>query len=142
MQVNWLTLQLIAQTRAIDLWLLFPLGIGVMRMLPNHGQISPGWRRRLDSLFGEHDWYNAFYETETTKDLFGKSDEVALRRADYASISRYFVRRLKTIFPYVADNPLPLVNSSNCPLYLLCFAAGNQKGGSIAKKIAEHILKP
>jgi hypothetical protein len=52
------------------------------------------------------------------------------------------VKRLKTIFTHVAENPLPLLNSSNCPLYLLCFAAGNLKGGPIAKRIAEHILKP
>jgi three-Cys-motif partner protein len=142
MQVTWCTLQSIAHTKAIDLWLLFPLGIGVMRMLPNHGQIPPGWRRRLDALFGETDWYHAFYEKQTTHDLFGKSNEVALKLADYNSISKYFVRRLKTIFPHVAENPLPLVNSSNCPLYLLCFAASNLRGGPIAKKIAEHILKP
>jgi hypothetical protein len=29
----------------------------------------------------------------------------------------------------------------NNPLYLLCFAAGNDKGAPIAVKIANHILK-
>jgi three-Cys-motif partner protein len=140
MQVSWRTIQVIAETRAIDLWLLFPLGIGVMRMLPNHGHIPPGWRHRLDAMFGEPDWYAAFYETQPT--LFGGADSVAVKRADYTAISRYFVKRLKTAFPYVAQNPLPLLNSTNCPLYLLCFAAGNPKGGPIAKRIAEHILKP
>jgi three-Cys-motif partner protein len=43
MQVTWNTIQAIAETKAIDLWVLFPLGIGVMRMLPNHGQIPEGW---------------------------------------------------------------------------------------------------
>ena len=141
MQVTWSTLQSIAKTKAIDLWLLFPLGIGVMRMLPNHGQVPPSWRRRLDTLFGEPDWYDAFYQKHATQDLFGATNEIALKHADYESISKYVVQRLKTIFPHVAENPLPLVNSSNCPLYLLCFAAGNPKGGPIAKKIAEHILK-
>ena len=142
MQVTWTTIQAIAETKAIDLWLLFPLGIGVMRMLPNHGQISPGWRKRLDAMFGEQNWYEAFYEKREAQDLFGSTSETAIKKADYSSISRYFVKRLKTIFPHVAENPLPLVNSSNCPLYLFCFAAGNPKGGSIAKRIAEHILKP
>ncbi len=141
MQVTWTTIQAIAATQAIDLWLLFPLGIGVMRMLPNHGQIPPGWRKRLDVMFGEPDWYSAFYRKEETQDLFGETTQT-LKSADYASISLYFVKRLKTVFPHVADNPLPLLNSSNCPLYLLCFAAGNPKGGPIAKRIAEHILKP
>ncbi len=142
MQVTWTTIQAIAETKAIDLWLLFPLGIGVNRMLPKHGQISAGWRKRLDLMFGEPDWYSAFYETQATPSLFGGTDEVAVKRADYSAISTYFVKRLKTIFPHVAENPLPLLNSSNCPLYLLCFAAGNPKGGPIAKRIAEHILKP
>ncbi|MDB6021085.1 MAG: hypothetical protein JWQ04_942 [Pedosphaera sp.] len=142
MQVTWKTIEAIAETQAIDLWLLFPLGIGVMRMLPNHGQISPGWRRRLDLMFGESDWYEAFYQKAATQDLFGDTSEVAVKTADYASISHYFVKRLKTVFPHVAKHPLPLLNSTNCPMYLLCFAAGNPKGGVIAKKIAEHILKP
>ena len=142
MQVTWRTLQAIAQTKAIDLWLLFPLGIGVMRMLPNHGQIPPGWRKRLDTLFGEPHWYDAFYQTQTAQDLFDGTNEIAFKQADYNSIAKYFVKRLKAIFPDVVENPLPLLNSSNCPLYLLCFAASNPKGGPIAKKIAAHILKP
>jgi three-Cys-motif partner protein len=103
MQVTWGTIQAIAETQAIDLWLLFPLGIGVMRMLPNHGQVPPAWRRRLDSMFGEPDWYAAFYETLGT--LFGGADSVAVKRADYTTISRYFVKRLRTAFGYVAENP-------------------------------------
>ena len=34
-----------------------------------------------------------------------------------------------------------LKNRANCPLYLLCFAAGNPKGAPIAVGIANHILK-
>lgn len=140
MQVVWDTIKAIAETQAIDLWLLFPLGIGVTRMLPRHGQINPGWRRRLDLMFGESAWFDAFYETMQTPDLFAGTAEVTVKSADYTAISSYFVKRLKTLFPYVAENPLPLHNSANCPLYLLCFAAGNPRGGPIAKRIAEHIL--
>ncbi len=142
MQVTWTTICAIAETKAIDLWLLFPLGVAVNRMLPRHGQISSGWRQRLDLLFGESDWYAAFYEKYEAGDLFSGTSEMTVKRADYSAIGEYFVKRLKTVFPHVAENPLPLLNSSNCPLYLLCFAAGNPKGGPIAKRIAEHILKP
>lgn len=31
--------------------------------------------------------------------------------------------------------------SRNCPLYLLCFAAGNAKGAPIAIRIADNLLK-
>lgn len=142
MQVSWTTIRAIAETKAVDLWLLFPLGIAVNRMLPKHGQIPSGWRKRLDLIFGDLDWYSSFYETQGTPSLFGGIDETPVKRVDYSAISSYFVKRLKTVFPHVAENPLPLLNSSNCPLYLLCFAAGNPKGGPIAKRIAEYILKP
>jgi len=51
------------------------------------------------------------------------------------------VARLKTVFARVAENPLALRNSTNTPLYLLCFAAGNPKGAATAVKIAGDILK-
>ncbi len=54
-----------------------------------------------------------------------------------------FLKRLETVFPHVAKRPLPLFNSANCPLYLLCFAAGNPgSGGKTGLKIAQDILKP
>jgi three-Cys-motif partner protein len=71
MQVTWATINAIAETKAIDLWLLFPLGVAVNRMLPKDGQIPSGWRQRLDLMFGEPDWYQVFYEKHKTCDLFG-----------------------------------------------------------------------
>jgi hypothetical protein len=65
---------------------------------------------------------------------------VAQKTASFASIESYFVRRLKTIFAGVAENPLSLYSSSNTPLFLLCFAASNLKGAPIAVRIARHIL--
>jgi hypothetical protein len=53
----------------------------------------------------------------------------------------YYKSRLKAVFPYVADNPLPLFNSKNIPLYALFFVAGNPKGGATALKIAQYILR-
>ena len=48
--------------------------------------------------------------------------------------------RLKAVFAAVAEQPRVLANSTNCPLYLLCFAAGNLKGAPIALRIANHLL--
>jgi hypothetical protein len=58
-----------------------------------------------------------------------------------AEISKFIIKRLKLIFPGVAENPLLLHNSKNNPLYLLCFASGNEKGSKTAIKIAQDILK-
>jgi three-Cys-motif partner protein len=139
MQVEWDTIEAIAKTRAIDLWLLFPLGIGVTRLLTRSGDIPAEWRTRLDKLLGTQDWYDEFYRVEHAPTLFG-NDEERVVKATNQTIGRYFNDRLKSVFPGVAE-PGVLRNSVNCPLYLLCFASGNPKGAPIALKIATHILR-
>lgn len=139
MEVKWSTLEAIAQTQAIDLWLLFPLGVGVMRMLKNDAKITDSWAKVLTEMFGTEDWFSVFYETAKVVGLFGE-DVQQFKHCDYDKISQYFVTRLKTIFTAVAENPLPLCNTKNVPLYLLCFAAGNPKGAPIALRIAQDIL--
>jgi three-Cys-motif partner protein len=139
MQVEWATIEAIAKTRAIDLWLLFPLGIGVNRLLTRSGKIPTGWRRRLDVLLGTSDWYDQFYQVKPQPQLFG-SDEERVIKASVDTIGKYCNDRLKRVFPAVAEPPGVLRNSANCPLYLLCFAAGNEAGAKIALRIANSLL--
>ena len=139
MQVEWRTIEAVAKTGAIDLWLLFPLGVAVSRILRRDGQIDELLSVRLDNLFGTTDWYAQFYESETQATLFGQEERLR-KTADFNKIKQFFISRLKTTFPSVAENPLALRNSKNVPLYLLCFAAGNPKGGKTAVKIAQDIL--
>lgn len=140
MQVEWKTVEAIASTKAIDLWLLFPLGVAVNRLLRRDGQIDGVLRSKLDTLFGTTDWFDAFYEIQTEQTLFG--EESRLRKvANWEQIGQYFVKRLRMLFAGVAEKPLALYNTRNNPLYLLCFAAGNPKGAKTAVKIAEHILQ-
>ncbi len=137
MQVSWSTIEAVARTQAIDMWLLFPAGIGVNRMLPGHGNISKAWCRRLDSILGvpESVWYPEFYKTEEA-DMFGVTPRT--KTATIASIGDFFVKRLKTVFSCVAEKPLALTTDSGTVLYLLCFAAKN----ATALKIAKDVLKP
>lgn len=142
MQVEWQTLQMVANTQAIDMWLLFPLGIGVNRLLTRSGQIPESWRRRLDLLLGTTSWYDDFYDVvERQESLFVDEPEDRVAKASMETIGRYFNERLKTIFPGVADEPGVLRNSSNSPLYLFCFAAANKRGAKTALRIAEHLLE-
>ena len=139
MQVEWRTIEAIAHTQAIDLWILFPLGIAVNRLLRKDGQIDEADSKRLDTFFGTHDWYDAFYKREVRPTLFGEEEHIR-KQATIQAIADYFIGRLQTIFAGVAPNPLPLYNSRNNPLYLLCFAASNPKGAPTAVNIARHIL--
>lgn len=61
--------------------------------------------------------------------------------AEIQRIGAYFLKRLSTVFAGVVEQPGVLRNSSNNPLYLLCFAVGNERGKPIAIRIAKHLLK-
>lgn len=140
MQVNWATIEAVASTGAIDLWLLLPLGIGVNRLLTRSGDIHPAWRARLNQFLGTEVWYEEFYRFEPpAPDLFGDGSARVVR-ASIEVIGRYFIERLHQIFAGVAQRPAVLLNRRGSPLYLLCFAAGNRRGAPIALKIAEHLL--
>ena len=139
MEVEWALIEALADTRAVDLWLLFPLGVAVNRLLRRFGPPDHGWEKSLTRFFGTDDWKETFYTSKSSRTLFGE-EEVMVKDADFDRIAQYFVSRLKKIFAGVADNPLPLRNSKNVPLYLLCFAVANPKAVELALKIATHIL--
>lgn len=140
MQVEWETITAIAATKAIDMWLLFPIGVGVNRLLTRR-QLPPiAWADRLTATFGTDAWQDEFYAPSPQMPLFDEPSGVE-KRTDFDRIGRFFIERLKTVFTGVAENPLVLRNSKNTPLYLLCFAAGNEKGAGTAIRIASHILK-
>lgn len=140
MQVDWETIAALAGTQAVDLWILFPLGVAVNRLLKRDGRIEESLRKRLDRIFGASDWYDAFYSASSQLSLIGEETE-RIKIADFEQIAAYFVRRLKGIFAGVAENPLPLMGPKNYPLYLFCFASSNPKGTPTALKIAEYILR-
>ncbi len=140
MQVEWTTIETIAKTKAIDLWILFPLGIGMNRLLTRSGDIPKSWRHRLNLLLGSEDWYQEFYKIEPMPTLFGDDNERVIK-VTMDTMGRYFNNRLKSIFAGVAEKPGVLRNSANNPLYLLCFAVGNERGRDIALRIAQHLLK-
>lgn len=141
MQVDWATLASIAETRAVDLWLLFPLGVAVNRLITREGPPPAAWADALTRIFGTEDWRAAFYRKREVPTLFG-AKSVESKGVDWKKIGRFFVDRLETIFAKVAANPLPLRNSTNTPIYLLCFAAGNPRGAPTAARIAQDILTP
>ncbi|RMF48612.1 MAG: three-Cys-motif partner protein TcmP [Bacteroidetes bacterium] len=136
MQVEWSLIEAIANTKAIDLWLLFPLGMAVNRLLTRNHLPPPAWRDKLDQFFGTPDWLERFYNVE--RDMFGH--DYVSKKGSWHEISDFFNKRLQGLFPAVAK-PRVLANSRGNPLYLLCFAAGNKKGGATALKIANHILE-
>jgi three-Cys-motif partner protein len=139
MQVDWATIEEMAETKSIDLWILFPLGVGVNRLLLRQRPPKGPWAERLTRIFGTDTWQQAFYRKSTQDDLFRTTPEL-VKDADFDAIASYWVTRLRSVFADVADNPLPLRNSRNVPIYLLSFAAANPKVSKTAVKIAQDIL--
>ena len=141
MEVDWETIIAIAATKAIDLWYLFPLGAN--RMLTRDGDIPEDWRAHLTRLLGTPDWYESFYRQRQMVNIFGEVDTVSTKCGGYSVLAEFFVNRLQSAFPGVAENPLTLCNDRGTPLFLLCFAMANpsEKARKAALGIAQHILK-
>jgi three-Cys-motif partner protein len=140
MQVEWETLEAIANTKAIDTWLLVPLGMAINRLLTTKSLPPQLWSDKLTATFGTEEWKERFYRTSETLTLFGEETQTE-KDTDFAGLREFIIERLEGIFTKVAQNPLILRNSRNNPLYLLCFAAGNAKGATPAIRIAQHLLK-
>jgi three-Cys-motif partner protein len=143
MQVEWSTVEAIAATKAIDVWILFPLGMAVNRVLTSDLRKMPQtWADRLTSVFGSEDWRKVFSGESTTSTIFGGEERQIRKSCSLEQIGTYYHQCLKGIFPAVADNPAILRNSADSPLFQLHFAAANSgPGGKIALKVAEHLLK-
>jgi three-Cys-motif partner protein len=141
MQVEWKTIEAVAATKGIDLWLLVPLGMGMNRLSTKSGKLPQSWRHRMDAFLGTAAWYEEFYKVETTPTLFGDYQDQVVK-ASMGVMARYFNDRLKQVFAGVVEEPGVLWNSANNPLYLFCFAVGNERGKDIALRIANHLLKP
>ena len=138
MEVEWATIEAIAKTKAIDLWVLFPLGAGVNRLLKKDGLLESWAEKMLNRIFGTEDWKDKFYQKSTQSDFFNSSQTEKI--VNLEDIGNYYIKQLKSIFTKVADNPAKLYNSKRNPLFLFCFCAGNPKGAKTAVKIAQHIL--
>jgi len=91
MNVEWETLCAIARTKAIDLWVLFPLGIGASRVLPNQAAPEGTWADRLTKLFGTDEWRTRFYHPGRDTDLFGESTESWTKIAGVHDILAFFL---------------------------------------------------
>ena len=147
MEVKWQTIEAIARTKSMDLWVLFPLGVAVNRMLTTDGKkIHPAWKEKLDTLFGTQDWHEYFYRrdhnNQASLPCMEEDEDALIRDVSFEKIAAYFIERLKSVFPAagVVKEPLMLRNSKNNPLFALCFAVGNPKGAKIAINIATHII--
>ncbi len=138
-EVDWQTVQSIAETKSVDLWILFPLS-ALTRILPTERQPDEEWAAVLDRVFGGSEWRQAFYTTRVQPTLFGE-DQTLTVRSDQQAIVDAYLSKLRTVFEAVAPKPQWFSNSRNSPQFAFMFAASNPVGAPIAVRIADHLLR-
>lgn len=136
MQVQWSTIEAISDTEAIDLWVLFPIGVAANRLLKREGEIPSGWKRRLNLVFGTDNWEQEFYDRYET--LFGGT--TPKKTVDLFDIGEFYHDRMRNTFARVAEDPYVLEGPNGTPLYLFYFAAANPNAADTAVRIAQYII--
>jgi three-Cys-motif partner protein len=140
MQVSWETIEAVARTKAIDVWVLFPVG-AVNRLLKRSADVPQHWADALTRIFGTEEWRDRFYRTSSAGLFEGISETE--KTCGFDGIALFWNERLATVFPGVADNPKMLYNSTGAALFSLSFGIANPapKALRLAKKIAEDVLR-
>ena len=133
MHVPWSTIEQLAKTEHIEVFLNFPVGMAIQRLLPRSGHFTAKQRAKLDEYFGDPGWFDQVYVVERA--LFGEQ----LRKYDDAAerLVTWFRGRLKSAFGFVSTARL-IPNSKGGHLYYLIFAGPNETGA----RIASHVLGP
>jgi three-Cys-motif partner protein len=139
MNVSWSTVESLAQTRAVDMWWLFPCG-AFNRLLTRDKKPPEKWSAAVTRICGTTEWLSRFYEPRVQSGLFGAmSSENKI--IGFEGISEFLLERLSSVFAKVVKKPLVLVNSHNSPIFMLFFAAGNPTGAPTAVKIANSVIQ-
>ncbi len=133
MNIEWHIIESIADTRALEMFLNFPvlaINRNVLRNDPY--KLSKRQIERMNRFWGSPDWKDDIYQE--VPDLFGTRVEKIPQTAKGLGLK--FQQRLEEVFPEVTF-PVVMRNSKGTPLYCLIFAGHNP----IGKKIAESIFR-
>jgi three-Cys-motif partner protein len=135
MDIEWSTIEQIAETRALEIFMNFPVMALNRTVLPNDPNVlTEAQIKRMNRFWGSTEWRGDIYEAVPT--LFGPV-ETKICRTTGQRLGRLFTKRLEEVFPYVTA-PLVMTNSKNAPLYCLIFAGHNSTGAKIVREIFQR----
>lgn len=144
-ELDWETLEIVANSKKTDLWLLFPLS-ALLRMTPKDGdKIIPAWESTITRLLGTPEWKTALYKPRPQpimQDLFDTEIPSKTERINPEELQLWVKKRLEEIFSFVAQ-PVPLSGPTNAPLFSFFFAVANPNKAAwgLAQKVANHIIR-
>ena len=137
MHLNWDVIQQAGQSRAVDMFLNFPvMDMNRNAIWRNPGKVRPTEIDRMNWFWGDDSWLKVAYVESRQQSLFG--DPPDLIKQDNETIAAAFRDRLQKVagFAYVPE-PLPMRNSNNAVLYYLFFAAASKTADKIIREIFE-----
>jgi three-Cys-motif partner protein len=135
MHLNWEVIQQAGQSRAIDMFLNFPImDINRNAFTRNPDKATAESIERMNRFWGDDSWKQVAYVESTQRSLFG--DPPDLIKQDNETIAAAFRERLRKVagFAHVPE-PLPMRNSNNAVLYYLFFAAASKTADKIIRDI-------
>lgn len=141
MTVPWNTLELVASTRALDVWYLFPLSAIYRQAANDYVKIDDAKLAALNSVFGGTAWRDAFYAADAQASLLGAEPRL-IRTANPGAIATFVHQQLCTVFKGWVSEPLMLTTSKGAPLFALfcCISNPAERAVKLSQKIASHIL--
>jgi three-Cys-motif partner protein len=137
MNVEWDTLKLLASTKAVDVWYLFPM-LAVTRQLANDiTRVDEHKAASLDTIFGTTNWRDELYDTKVFTNLFEETVTTSFRKVTLPQIEEYARNRLKTLFRYVSPS-LPLIAEGRGQLFSL-FCLSNSASDAAVELIEKGV---
>lgn len=137
MNVEWETLELLSNTRAVDVWYLFPM-LAVTRQLANDiARVDKHKAAKLDTIFGTKNWREELYDTHVFTNLFEETVTTSVRKVTLPQIEEYARKRLQTLFRYISP-PLPLIADGRGQLFSL-FCLSNSSSDAAIELIEKGV---
>jgi len=131
LHLNWNVLYTAGQSKAIEIFLNFPVMDMNMNILWNKpNKVDKKQIDRMNAFWGDESWRDAAYEKQ--QGLFESIEEKTTNKA----VAEAFRKRLNEVagFKYVPE-PIPMRNTNGAIIYYLFFASENKNGDKIVKEI-------
>jgi three-Cys-motif partner protein len=139
MNLEWSTVEAIARTRAIEIFVNVPtMAINREALLNDPTKITPEKIECMNRFWGTEDWRESIYEEVPT--LFDEIIERKICKTTWKRLGTLYRERLASVFPFVTA-PVPVYNTTGQPIYCLVFAGPNETGGKIATDLMRKMAQ-
>ncbi|MDD9884412.1 MAG: three-Cys-motif partner protein TcmP [Gammaproteobacteria bacterium] len=139
-EVDWVTIEAVAKTRAFDTWIWFPVS-SIARMLPKYREPDQISAENLIRIFGDESWRELYDNPKQKRLPLGGPKS---RDPGVDGIVKIYKGRLRSIVSgrFLKESH-QFKNSRNSRMFELLFFAGsgNPNAINLSHKIANHLMK-